>query len=344
MKFEDALAQGMADKFSDIEIGNNEETVQETTQEPTVEQQEESSLTPTEPTKTISEDDMSKVRAEIEQKLREEMNAQQPQYANERIKKLDELARSGVDIDSDEFWKWQYLDIDKLNTSNVNDALQIARLELEIENPQLNTKQIDRMLKKRYSVLFDDMFSDSDTEYQEMVEDLSIDAIRGVTKLKKHKEQLELPKVDLKQREIDQQARTEAQQSFNKQVKEVVQSYNDEPIKLDKDLEIKYILSNDAKKFIESSMVNNQTWFMDNYVKDNNIDYNRLRRDMARIYDFDNIVKAVYEQGISVGKNSVVDSLENSSLDISSQKQQISKSLSDQILEQFALQNTRKRN
>lgn len=344
MKFEDALAQGMADKFSDIEIGNNEETTQETTQEPTVEQQEESSLTPTEPTKTISEDDMSKVRAEIEQKLREEISTQQPQYANERIKKLDELARSGVDIDSDEFWKWQYLDIDKLNTSNVNDALQIARLELEIENPQLNTKQIDRMLKKRYSVLFDDMFSDSDTEYQEMVEDLSIDAIRGVTKLKKHKEQLELPKVDLKQREIDQQARTEAQQSFNKKVKEVVQSYNDEPIKLDKDLEIKYIPSNDAKKFIESSMVNNQTWFMDNYVKDNNIDYNRLRRDMARIYDFDNIVKAVYEQGISVGKNSVVDSLENSSLDISSQKQQISKSLSDQILEQFALQNTRKRN
>ena len=68
-----------------------------------------------------------------------------------------------------------------------------------------------------------------------------------------------------------------------------------------------------------------------------------MRRDLARMFDFDNIVKAVYEQGVSVGKEQVVDNLENSSNSVTAQKQQVTKDIKTQILEQFARQNSRKR-
>ena len=221
--------------------------------------------------------------------------------------------------------------------------MELKRLELEIENPTLNKTQIQRLLKRSYPVLFDSSYDANDTEYQEAMEDLSIDATRSVTKLKKHKESVQLPKVDLQQKEQNESDAKAAQEAFLKDVRQNVQSYTEEPIKLDKNLEIKYIPSDDTKKFVESSIVNNQTWFVDNYVKENKIDYPRLQRDMARIHDFDKIVKTVYEQGISVGKEQVVDNLENASENVSSQKQQKASNFKDQILEQFAIQNSRKR-
>jgi len=286
---------------------------------------------------------VEELRAQLREELAKEFESKKPTYANETVARLNELAASGIDIDSPEFWKWQYTDLEKYDTSNVSQALELRKLELEIENPTLNEKQISRLLKKSYPALFDETMTAEDTEYQEAMEDLSIDAIRSVTKLKKHKESVQLPKVDLQKKEQNEAAAKAAHEAFLKDVRTNVQSYAEEPIKLDKDLEIKYIPSDDVKKFIESSIVNNQTFFVDNYVKDNKVDYSRLRRDMARLFDFDNIIKTVYEQGISVGKEQVVDSLENSSTGITADKQQRARSLQDQVLEQFAIQNSRKR-
>ena len=309
--------------------------IEETTDTPP---QEEKVETP-----EVIESNLDDVRAQLREELAKEYQGQKPSFANETIARLNELATSGIDIDSPDFWKWQYTDVDKYDISNTQQALELRRLELELENPNLNEKQIARLLKRSYSALFDESFDAQDTEYQEAMEDLSIDATRSVTKLKKHKESVQLPKVDLQQKEQNESDAKAAQEAFLKDVRQNVQSYTEEPIKLDKNLEIKYIPSDDTKKFVESSIVNNQTWFVDNYVKENKIDYPRLQRDMARIHDFDKIVKTVYEQGISVGKEQVVDNLENASENVSSQKQQKASNFKDQILEQFAIQNSRKR-
>ena len=309
--------------------------IEETTDTPP---QEEKVETP-----EVIESNLDDVRAQLREELAKEYEGQKPSFANETIARLNELATSGIDIDSPDFWKWQYTDVDKYDISNTQQALELRRLELELENPNLNEKQIARLLKRSYSALFDESFDAQDTEYQEAMEDLSIDATRSVTKLKKHKESVQLPKVDLQQKEQNESDAKAAQEAFLKDVRQNVQSYTEEPIKLDKNLEIKYIPSDDTKKFVESSIVNNQTWFVDNYVKENKIDYPRLQRDMARIHDFDKIVKTVYEQGISVGKEQVVDNLENASENVSSQKQQKASNFKDQILEQFAIQNSRKR-
>lgn len=317
------------------EVKQESSLIEETTDTPP---QEEKVETP-----EVIESNLDDVRAQLREELAKEYEGQKPSFANETIARLNELATSGIDIDSPDFWKWQYTDVDKYDISNTQQALELRRLELELENPNLNEKQIARLLKRSYSALFDESFDAQDTEYQEAMEDLSIDATRSVTKLKKHKESVQLPKVDLQQKEQNESAAKAAQEAFLKDVRQNVQSYTEEPIKLDKNLEIKYIPSDDTKKFVESSIVNNQTWFVDNYVKENKIDYPRLQRDMARIHDFDKIVKTVYEQGISVGKEQVVDNLENASENVSSQKQQKASNFKDQILEQFAIQNSRKR-
>ena len=317
------------------EVKQESSLIEETTDTPP---QEEKVKTP-----EVIESNLDDVRAQLREELAKEYEGQKPSFANETIARLNELATSGIDIDSPDFWKWQYTDVDKYDISNTQQALELRRLELELENPNLNEKQIARLLKRSYSALFDESFDAQDTEYQEAMEDLSIDATRSVTKLKKHKESVQLPKVDLQQKEQNESDAKAAQEAFLKDVRQNVQSYTEEPIKLDKNLEIKYIPSDDTKKFVESSIVNNQTWFVDNYVKENKIDYPRLQRDMARIHDFDKIVKTVYEQGISVGKEQVVDNLENASENVSSQKQQKASNFKDQILEQFAIQNSRKR-
>jgi hypothetical protein len=332
---EDAPEGETVEQPVEEEVKQESSLIEETTDTPP---QEEKVETP-----EVIEPNLDDVRAQLREELAKEYEGQKPSFANETIARLNELATSGIDIDSPDFWKWQYTDVDKYDISNTQQALELRRLELELENPNLNEKQIARLLKRSYSALFDESFDAQDTEYQEAMEDLSIDATRSVTKLKKHKESVQLPKVDLQQKEQNESDAKAAQEAFLKDVRQNVQSYTEEPIKLDKNLEIKYIPSDDTKKFVESSIVNNQTWFVDNYVKENKIDYPRLQRDMARIHDFDKIVKTVYEQGISVGKEQVVDNLENASENVSSQKQQKASNFKDQILEQFAIQNSRKR-
>ena len=332
---EDAPEGETVEQPVEEEVKQESSLIEETTDTPP---QEEKVETP-----EVIESNLDDVRAQLREELAKEYEGQKPSFANETIARLNELAMSGINIDSPDFWKWQYTDVDKYDISNTQQALELRRLELELENPNLNEKQIARLLKRSYSALFDESFDAQDTEYQEAMEDLSIDATRSVTKLKKHKESVQLPKVDLQQKEQNESDAKAAQEAFLKDVRQNVQSYTEEPIKLDKNLEIKYIPSDDTKKFVESSIVNNQTWFVDNYVKENKIDYPRLQRDMARIHDFDKIVKTVYEQGISVGKEQVVDNLENASENVSSQKQQKASNFKDQILEQFAIQNSRKR-
>tara|TARA_R110000803_G_scaffold44486_1_gene94126 strand:+ start:132 stop:1250 length:1119 start_codon:yes stop_codon:yes gene_type:complete len=314
------------------EVKAEEPVVEETKTEPSVEDFDKAAFR-----KQLEEE----LKAEYDTKLTE-ATSKDP-FANERVKKLNELAAAGIDIDSPDFWKWQYTNVEDFDTSTKEGGLSLKRLELEVEHPNLNDKQIDRLLKRGYPALFDESLDATDTEYQEALEDLSIDASTSVTKLKKHKESVQLPKVDLQKREQEEKAAKAASETFIKEVRESVQKYKEDPIKLSDDLEIKYQPSEDAVKFAESSMINNQTWFIDNYANENGVDFPRLQRDMGRIRDFDNIVKTVYEQGISIGREEVADTLENSSTSIQEQKKETARSMKDQIGEQLRMQIGRRR-
>jgi hypothetical protein len=286
--------------------------------------------------------DYEKQIADYEKQI-ENLQNQNP-FANEEIQKLNDLAKAGIDVNSPDFWKWQYLDLDNIDPSNKDNAMEAVRLELEKDNPDLNEKEISRLIKRKYPDLFSGNYESDDTEYQEALADLSIDAKRALTALRKHKAEIELPKVDPREKEQAELEARAAQQEFVRSTRQAVQQYEKEPIALEGDFEINHIISPETKQYIESSIVNNQTWFMDNYVSEGGVDFPRLQRDMARIYDFDNIVKAVYEQGKSNGLSEAYDKLENVTDNSTSEKKvETDKPLEDQIFEQFAQQQKQRR-
>lgn len=320
------------------EVGEQKtETKEAEKGESNVEQKQEQTPAP-----TVNEDELrSKLEKELREQITSEYEAKAPKFANESIAKLNELAEAGVDINSGDFWAWQSRDLDKYDTANKAQALEVARLELEIDNPDIPTTKIDRLLKRKYPALFDESLDSDDKEYQEAVEDLEIDAIRGLRKLKEHKGKITLPTVDLKSQEQAKEAARKAQETFVMDTKKTVNNYKEEPYKLSDDLEIKFQISDDARKFAEGAIVNNQTFFLDNYTEKNekgeatSVDYSRLARDMTRLVQFDDFVKVAFEQGVSVGKDSLVEELENSDNSVSKTKQDGEKSIEDQVAEQL---------
>lgn len=326
---------------------STEQTPKGGEQQPKVEEPEEQK-----PTETPQIDEAS-LRQSIEQEVREtlakEFESKAPKFANETIKKLNELALANVDIDSSDFWAWQSRDLDKYDVSNTNQALELRRLELEIENPDFSKDEIEWKLRKDYKALFDNSFDSEDEEYKDAMMSLRFDAKKSLTKLRAHKEKVTLPKVDLAaQEKVKEEARKFTEQ-YNLEVRKTASNLKELPTKLTDDLEIKLQVSDDARKFAEYSAVNNQNFFPENYTKvkedgDIEILYDKLIKDMAYLADREAHLKAAYEQGVSVGKESAVDVLENAGESTpATQKQAVTRSYEEQIAEQVQRQFTRRR-
>lgn len=297
------------------------------------------------PAPQVNEEELrSKLEQELRDSIAKEYEAKQPKFANETIKKLNELAQAGVDVDSNDFWAWQSRDLDNYDLSNKNHALELRRLELEMENPEFTKDEIDWKIGKEYRALFDDSLEPDDEEYKDAMMSLRFDAKKSVTKLRAHKEKVTLPKVDLKAQEAAKEQAQKAQEAFVMETRKTVNNYKEEPYKLSDDLEIKFQISDEARKFAESAIVNNQSFFLDNYTeKDENgavakVDFPRLTRDMTRLAQFDDFIKAAFEQGVSKGKDETVDGLENAGDALTQSKQERGKTYEEQIAEQLSRQ------
>jgi hypothetical protein len=260
-------------------------------------------------------------------------------FANESIKKLNDLAKAGIDVNSDKFWKWQAVDLDKITPDTVEGALTLKRLELEVEMPELNPAEIERLLKKQFSDVMSGKFSPEDTEYQEALIDLQIAAKASRTKLRSHKESVTLPKVDIQKQEAEKETARRNYEAYVLDVKKEVNAFTELPLKVDEKTELKFQADEATKKYIEASLVNHQTYLRDNYVsKEGVVDYARFNRDATILRNFDKISKMLVDQGISIGKELVAESLENSTVTPQGQKQEVTKTFEEQVAEQFQKQ------
>jgi hypothetical protein len=252
--------------------------------------------------------------AEYESKMQEyesKLNESKFEYANDTIKKLDELAKNGVEINED-FWKWQSLNIEGYDVKDKSQALELRRMELNLENPDLEPHEVERLLRRSYKALFDNDIDEEDDEYLDALSDLSIDAKKSRAKLTEHKDKIQIPKVDLSKKEEEQRLQKEAYDRFLEDVRTNVTNFKGFEIPLDEGLNINYNIEDPkAKEFLQSAIANDTTFLRDNYVKEGKVDYGRLNRDLTIIRDFEKISKVIYQQGISKGKESMVKDLEN---------------------------------
>lgn len=311
MEFEEEVFE-----FADESIEKQEEIKDEELQQEQQEdsQQEEQQEVELQEEVVDFKSEAEKYRQELEEYKRkyEEVSSKTEEnpFANEEIKKLNELAKNGVEINED-FWKWQRLDLDKFDVKSKDHALELRRMELALQNPELESHEVERLLKRSYKVLFSD-YDEGDDEYQEALTDLSIDAKKSRTAIKAYKDKIQLPKVDLSKREEEQRLNKEARDRFLQDVKTNVSSFDGFEIDLG-ETKLKYSVDDkETKEYLESSIVNDTSFLRDNYVKDGKVDYNSLQRDLSLIANKDKIFKIIFEQGVSRGKEQIVkEELEN---------------------------------
>jgi hypothetical protein len=250
---------------------------------------------------------------EYEERLSSQPEVKEPEYANEFIKKLNDMAKAGVNVESDDFWKWQSIDINAFSTDEQSSAMELVRLELKVKNPGMPDDRIERKLRRNYPALFDDTYEPGDNEFQNSLDDLYDDAYSAKKTLSDHKSKITLPKVDLTEKAKQEEAAKKAIDEFNSSVRQAVTSYKEEPITVGEQ-NLSYFPSEDAKKFIESSLVNNATLLQDLWVdkESGKVNLRKAQRDLLLISEFPKIAKMLYDQGVSVGREEIATQLENS--------------------------------
>lgn len=242
-------------------------------------------------------------------------------YANDFIKDLNEKAKGGVNIESDNFWKWQRTDLSNFNVSEQKDALELVKMEMEISNANLNRDEIDYLVNKKYKALFDTNLDKEDSEDAAKIEDalrqLTIDAKSVLPKLEKHKSEIQLPKVDVAQQQVELEAAKKAKDQFNLGIKQKVGEFSKQSIKAG-ETELEYLPTAEDREFMEKALVNNETFFVDMYVvKPENgnpyFDAKRAMDDMLWLRNKEKYAKMLIEQGISIGREKEWNGLENAS-------------------------------
>lgn len=353
MEITERMAQGVANNLaknwgaqpetSEQSVENNTtETVESTdtkvedsveTQE-TKETQESQQETRAVETNTVNWEERAREYETEINKLKTE-SGQTFQYANKEIEKLDKLAREGVEINQD-FWAMQSLDLEKYNVSEQSDALELVRLELKVGNKEYSDEEVSFLLKRKYPALFDNSIDNEDEAHKDALMALRIDSKAAKTKLAEYKSKIELPKVDIHEIEKQRQLEEEAIANFVNDVKKNVSSYSEQSFKAG-DTELKFILDDKSRQLVESSIINNSTFFSDNYVNKENgtVDYGRLQRDLLLIANQDKVFKMFYDQGLSAGKESIVDDLTNAQTPAQEHNPDRGKSIDEQISEQI---------
>jgi hypothetical protein len=117
-------------------------------------------------------------------------------------------------------------------------------------------------------------------------------------------------------------------------VKSQTSDYKEQSFKAG-DFELKFSIDDSSKEAIESSIINNDSFFLDNYVKEGAVDYGRLKRDLLLIANQDKILKMAYDQGVSSGKEAIADKLENADEGAGKASVDNHKSYEEQIAEQL---------
>ena len=308
--------------------------------QPTPESSTEPTPTPEpKPEPTVSNESWEAEKLEYERKI-QELSNMQPTYANDDIRHMDEFLRNNPEETVDNFLKYQRMNLD-VNLDSRKDAISVVRTELQEKNPYLSSNEIDHLMNKKYSALFDDSFTTEDSEYKEAMIDLKIDAKNAKNFLEEKKSKYQAKKADPKAIEAQKAAQEEAQKQFESIVEQNVRTYNEEPVVLGEDVELKYIVGDEEKQFIEKSIKESHNFFSSYISKDESgnpsLNVEGLRKDLLKIKAFDKAVKMAYDQGLSSGRSEVVNKLDNPTTDVDSPRTSAQKlSIMEQIAQGYA--------
>ena len=223
-------------------------------------------------------------------------------FANEQMARLNEYVAEGGDM-------MDFLTTQLTDYSEMSDV-DVIKAQMKLTEKELTSEEINLLFEDSYKL---DETQWSETEIKLAKIKLKRDANKARTDLIDFQKQNSIPKS--KAQEAENKAKIEAaQKEWVKQVENSLRNFKNIKVDIgDKGEKFTYSVSDDTIKSVRKTNKNLQK-FWDRYInEDGTQDVNKLTRDMAILNDFDNIVRSVYAQARSNGKEDVVKDLKNPS-------------------------------
>lgn len=194
-----------------------------------------------------------------------------------------------------------------LNPSEMDD-LTVVKNQMKVENPYLSSEEVDLLLNNKYK-LDDDMFDEDEVKLSKL--QLKMDAEKGRNAINGIREQYKTPEIQAQQKE-------ESSSIIDEQwVDAMTRETNDfEALSFDiGENEFDFKVSDDYKRTLVEKNANLENYFDDYVNEDGSWDYDLLNSHRALIDNIDEIVNAVYRQGLGDGQRGLVEKTANVSIE-----------------------------
>jgi hypothetical protein len=194
-----------------------------------------------------------------------------------------------------------------LNPSEMDD-LTVVKNQMKVENPYLSSEEVDLLLNNKYKL--DDELHDEDEVKLSKLQ-LKMDAEKGRNAINGIREQYKTPEIQAQQQE-------ETSSIIDEQwVDAMTRETNDfEALSFDiGENEFDFKVSDDYKRTLVEKNANLENYFDDYVNEDGSWDYDLLNSHRALIDNIDEIVNAVYQQGLGDGQRGLVERTANVSME-----------------------------
>lgn len=275
----------------------------------------------TEPvTKSFEELFKEKTGIDWQDQLTEKIKAepQKPyEFKSEYAKKLDEYVANGGT--EDQFIETQTLNFTAEGEGGLTPAEQIF-YQKKLANPDWTDEMIEREMRVEYGF---DKWKDDPEEYPEGIEPEDIifkkekflvDAQRAKSRNIEYQKQWSVPKKDNtgKKEELEQQAFAQA---WTKSVSDNLKGYSKETFAIGDDIKVESEVKNSDKiaMDMQNLVLDPQKYVLERYLDSKgNTDYNRFRKDMFILNNFETILKeAVVNARAEGGANTIKKDIKN---------------------------------
>jgi hypothetical protein len=239
----------------------------------------------------------------------EDMKSQAPQtdeniFANEQIKKLNEIVKAGGTIDN-KFWEYQNIDFDAADLKNSDVVREVLKAHLT-DISGYSDEDAEFLLEDKYPLLGkklgEEAYEEDKLAHQKEGRKAKIEAAGKIKELKEYQKSLMLPKIDPNQQQAAPQAPQISPEDLAKYTADAtahIDDYDGFDFDLGKDVTLSFTPDEKDMGYIRSVVgdLNKQdTFFSDRYVENGEINYDKFQTEMHILNNLDGILKEAFQQ------------------------------------------------
>ena len=190
-----------------------------------------------------------------------------------------------------------------LNPSEMDD-LSVVKNQMKVENPYLSSEEVDLLVNNKYK-LDDELHEDSEVQLSKL--QLKMDAENGRKSINKIREGYMVPE---RREEIQEEISSPIDDQWIDAMTRETNDFDALSFDIGND-EFDFKVSDDYKRTLVEKNANLENYFDDYINEDGSWDYDLLNSHRALIDNIDEIVNAVYRQGMGDGQRGLVEKTAN---------------------------------